>query len=52
MHSLYSTEDIGVKGTADISQPMAKLDETVGLNHVDIQQFDQDVRLSGYIGKF
>jgi len=31
---------------------MAKLGEVVGLNHVDIQQFGQDVRLSGYIRKF
>ena len=43
---------LGVKGTVDISQPMAKLCEVVGLNHVDVQQLDQDVRLSGYIRKF
>jgi diaminohydroxyphosphoribosylaminopyrimidine deaminase/5-amino-6-(5-phosphoribosylamino)uracil reductase len=43
---------LGAKASTDISQPMAKLGEAVELNHVDIQQFDQDVRLSGYIGKF
>jgi diaminohydroxyphosphoribosylaminopyrimidine deaminase/5-amino-6-(5-phosphoribosylamino)uracil reductase len=47
-----SPKILGAKGTADISEPMTKLSEVVGLNHVGIQQFDQDVRLSGYIRKF
>jgi diaminohydroxyphosphoribosylaminopyrimidine deaminase/5-amino-6-(5-phosphoribosylamino)uracil reductase len=38
---------IGVKGGAEITQPMNALAESVELCHVDIERFGDDVRLSG-----
>jgi diaminohydroxyphosphoribosylaminopyrimidine deaminase/5-amino-6-(5-phosphoribosylamino)uracil reductase len=38
---------LGGKGSAGISPPMADLVEVVGLQHVDIQRFGDDVRLTG-----
>jgi diaminohydroxyphosphoribosylaminopyrimidine deaminase/5-amino-6-(5-phosphoribosylamino)uracil reductase len=38
---------LGCKGSVGISPPMADLVEVVGLQHVDIQRFGDDVRLSG-----
>jgi diaminohydroxyphosphoribosylaminopyrimidine deaminase/5-amino-6-(5-phosphoribosylamino)uracil reductase len=38
---------LGMKGIADITGPMAELTQAVGLYHVDIKRFGDDVRLSG-----
>jgi diaminohydroxyphosphoribosylaminopyrimidine deaminase/5-amino-6-(5-phosphoribosylamino)uracil reductase len=38
---------LGTKGIADITGPMAELTQAVGLHHVDIKRFGDDVRLSG-----
>ena len=38
---------IGAQGGAEITKPMAELAESVDLQHVDIQRFGDDVRLSG-----
>jgi len=38
---------LGSRGTACISEPMASLGQTVGLHHVQIKAFGEDVRISG-----
>ena len=38
---------LGAQGSADITGPMAKLTQAVGLHNVDIKRFGEDVRLSG-----
>ena len=38
---------LGAQGSADITGPMAELTQAVGLHHVDIKRFDDDIRLSG-----
>jgi diaminohydroxyphosphoribosylaminopyrimidine deaminase/5-amino-6-(5-phosphoribosylamino)uracil reductase len=38
---------LGAQGSADITGPMAELTQGVGLHHVDIKRFGDDVRLSG-----
>jgi diaminohydroxyphosphoribosylaminopyrimidine deaminase/5-amino-6-(5-phosphoribosylamino)uracil reductase len=38
---------LGTKGSADITGPMAKLTQAVGLHNVDIKRFGDDVRLTG-----
>ncbi len=42
---------LGAKGIADITGPMAELTQAVGLHHVDIKRFGDDVRLSGLTAK-
>jgi diaminohydroxyphosphoribosylaminopyrimidine deaminase/5-amino-6-(5-phosphoribosylamino)uracil reductase len=42
---------LGTKGIADITGPMAKLTQAVGLHNVDIKRFGEDVRLSGLTAK-
>ena len=37
------------QGSVDISESMARLSEAVGLRHVDIKRFGDDVRISGLI---
>jgi len=38
---------LGAQGSTEITKPMAELAESVDLQHVDIQRFGDDVRLSG-----
>ncbi|MDT8302952.1 MAG: bifunctional diaminohydroxyphosphoribosylaminopyrimidine deaminase/5-amino-6-(5-phosphoribosylamino)uracil reductase RibD, partial [Sedimentisphaerales bacterium] len=38
---------LGNQGTADITGPMAELTKTVGLRHIDIKRFGDDIRMSG-----
>ena len=38
---------LGAQGSADITGAMAKLTQAVGLHHVDIKRFGEDVRLRG-----
>jgi diaminohydroxyphosphoribosylaminopyrimidine deaminase/5-amino-6-(5-phosphoribosylamino)uracil reductase len=38
---------LGTQGSADITGPMAELTQAVGLHHLDIKRFGDDVRLSG-----
>jgi len=38
---------LGGKGSVGVTEPMAELDEVVALQHVDIQRFGDDVRLTG-----
>jgi diaminohydroxyphosphoribosylaminopyrimidine deaminase/5-amino-6-(5-phosphoribosylamino)uracil reductase len=38
---------LGTQGSADIAGPMAELTQAVGLHHVDIKRFGEDVRLKG-----
>jgi diaminohydroxyphosphoribosylaminopyrimidine deaminase/5-amino-6-(5-phosphoribosylamino)uracil reductase len=42
---------LGAQGSADITGPMAKLTQAIGLHHVDIKRFGDDVRLSGLTAK-
>ena len=42
---------LGTKGRADITGPMAELTQAVGLHHVEIKRFGDDVRLTGLTGK-
>jgi diaminohydroxyphosphoribosylaminopyrimidine deaminase/5-amino-6-(5-phosphoribosylamino)uracil reductase len=42
---------LGAQGCADITGPMAKLTQAVGLYHVDIKRFGDDVRLIGLTEK-
>ena len=42
---------LGARGGAEITKPMTELAESVGLFHVDIERFDDDVRLSGLTPK-
>jgi diaminohydroxyphosphoribosylaminopyrimidine deaminase/5-amino-6-(5-phosphoribosylamino)uracil reductase len=42
---------LGALGSADITGPMAELTQAVGLHHVDIKRFGEDVRLSGLTAK-
>ncbi|MHC4337452.1 MAG: bifunctional diaminohydroxyphosphoribosylaminopyrimidine deaminase/5-amino-6-(5-phosphoribosylamino)uracil reductase RibD [Planctomycetota bacterium] len=38
---------LGRQGAADIAEPMKELSEAIGLYHIDIENFDGDVRLTG-----
>jgi len=38
---------LGAQGSVDITGPMAELTQAVGLHHVDIRRFGDDVRLTG-----
>ncbi|MHC4560367.1 MAG: RibD family protein [Planctomycetota bacterium] len=38
---------LGAQGTVEIAKPMAELIQAVGLHHVDIKHFGDDVRLAG-----
>jgi diaminohydroxyphosphoribosylaminopyrimidine deaminase/5-amino-6-(5-phosphoribosylamino)uracil reductase len=42
---------LGAQGSAEITGPMAKLTQAVGLHNVDIKRFGEDVRLSGFTAK-
>jgi len=42
---------LGDQGGADITGPMAELTQTIGLHHVDIKRFGDDVRLKGLTEK-
>jgi diaminohydroxyphosphoribosylaminopyrimidine deaminase/5-amino-6-(5-phosphoribosylamino)uracil reductase len=42
---------LGAEGSVDISRPMAKLTQAVGLHYVDIERFGDDVRLTGLTEK-
>ncbi len=42
---------LGAQGDADITGPMAQLTQAVGLHHIDIKRFGDDVRLSGLTTK-
>ena len=42
---------LGAQGSADITGPMAELTQAIGLHHVDIKRFGEDVRLSGLTAK-
>ena len=42
---------LGAQGSADITGPMVELTQAVGLHHVDIKRFGEDVRLTGLTGK-
>lgn len=42
---------LGAQGTADITGPMAELTQAVGLHHIDIKRFGDDIRLSGLTAK-
>jgi diaminohydroxyphosphoribosylaminopyrimidine deaminase/5-amino-6-(5-phosphoribosylamino)uracil reductase len=42
---------LGSQGSADITGPMAELTQAIGLHHVDIKRFGDDVRLSGLTAK-
>ena len=42
---------LGAQGSVDITGPMAELAQAVGLHHVDIKRFGDDVRLTGLTGK-
>lgn len=42
---------LGARGTAEITEPMTQLAESVGLNHVDVGRLGDDVRLSGFTNK-
>jgi diaminohydroxyphosphoribosylaminopyrimidine deaminase/5-amino-6-(5-phosphoribosylamino)uracil reductase len=39
---------LGAQGSADITGPMTELTQAIGLHHVDIKRFGDDVRLSGF----
>ena len=38
---------LGAQGSVEIAKPMAELIQAVGLHHVDIKRFGDDVRLTG-----
>ncbi|MCP4612916.1 MAG: bifunctional diaminohydroxyphosphoribosylaminopyrimidine deaminase/5-amino-6-(5-phosphoribosylamino)uracil reductase RibD [Planctomycetes bacterium] len=38
---------LGAQGSSDITAPMAELTQAVGLHHVNIKRFGEDVRLTG-----
>ena len=38
---------LGAQGSVDITGPMAELTQAIGLHHVDIKRFGDDVRLTG-----
>jgi len=38
---------LGRQGAPDIAEPMKELSEAIGLYHIDIENFDGDVRLTG-----
>jgi len=40
---------LGGSGTADIAEPMAELTEAVGLHHVEIKRFGDDICLTGLL---
>ena len=42
---------LGAQGSVDITGPMAELTQAIGLHHVDIKRFGDDVRLTGLTGK-
>jgi diaminohydroxyphosphoribosylaminopyrimidine deaminase/5-amino-6-(5-phosphoribosylamino)uracil reductase len=42
---------LGAQGSAEITKPMTEVAESVGLFHVDIERFADDVRLSGLTQK-
>jgi len=42
---------LGAQGSVDITGPMAELTQAIGLHHVDIKRFGDDVRLTGLMGK-
>ncbi len=42
---------LGAQGSVDITRPMAELTQAIGLHHVDIKRFGDDVRLRGLTGK-
>ena len=42
---------LGARGGAEITKPMTELAESFGLFHVNIERFDDDVRLSGLTPK-
>ncbi|NQT00817.1 MAG: bifunctional diaminohydroxyphosphoribosylaminopyrimidine deaminase/5-amino-6-(5-phosphoribosylamino)uracil reductase RibD [Planctomycetes bacterium] len=42
---------LGAQGSAEITGPMAELTQAVGLHHVDIKRFGDDVRLRGLTAK-
>ena len=42
-----SPKKLGPQGAIDISEPMAKLSQAVGLYHVETKKLDDDIRISG-----
>ena len=38
---------LGAAGTADIGEPLTRLDRVIGLHHVQSKAFGEDVRISG-----
>jgi len=42
---------LGTQGSAEITGPMAELTQAVGLHHVDIKRFGDDIRLTGLTEK-
>ena len=38
---------LGAAGTADLGEPLTQLDRVIGLHHVQIKAFGEDVRISG-----
>jgi len=42
---------LAAQGSVDITGPMAKLPQAIGLHYVDIEQFGDDVRLTGLTRK-
>jgi diaminohydroxyphosphoribosylaminopyrimidine deaminase/5-amino-6-(5-phosphoribosylamino)uracil reductase len=42
---------LGAQGSVEITGPMAELTQAIGLHHVDIKRFGDDVRLRGLTGK-
>ncbi len=42
---------LGAQGNVDITGPMAELTQAIGLHHVDIKRFGDDVRLRGLSAK-
>ena len=42
---------LAAEGSVDITGPMAQLTQAIGLHHVDIKHFGDDVRLIGLTGK-
>ncbi len=42
---------LGAQGCADITKPMTELAQTTGLHYIDIERFDDDIRLRGLTAK-